>query len=207
MDHLLNRRQALTRIGAAGAAALGLRGAPAFADAPKDKLNLAVIGCGGQGFENLQRVAGENIVALCDVDEERAAKGFAKFPKAQRFQDYRKLLDTVHAQIDAVVVSTPDHMHAPISLAAMDLGKHVYCEKPLTWASDEARQMAKVATAKGVATQMGTQGMARDASRAGIELIRSGVLGKVTEMHVWSDRPGTWWPQGLDRPAEKPPVP
>jgi predicted dehydrogenase len=207
MEYILNRRQTLARIGAAGVAALGLRRAPVFADAPRDKLNLAIVGCGGQGFENLQKVAGENIVALCDVDEQRAAEGFAKVPKARRFQDYRKLLDAVHAQIDAVVVSTPDHMHAPISLAAMDLGKHVYCEKPLTWSIDEARQMARVARAKGVATQMGTQGMAHDTSRAGIELIRSGVLGKVTEMHVWSDRPGKWWPQGLDRPEDKPPVP
>src|SRR5262245_50194175 len=108
MDHLLNRRQALARIGAAGGAALGLRAAPALADAPKLQLKLAVIGCGGQGFENLQKVAGENIVALCDVDEERAAAAFAKYPQARRFHDYRKLLDAVHAQIDAVVVSTPD---------------------------------------------------------------------------------------------------
>src|SRR5262249_53853691 len=139
--------------------------------------------------------------------DQRAAEAFAKFPKARRFRDYRKMLDAVAGQTDGVVVSTPDHMHAPISLAAMDLGKHVYCEKPLTWGIDEARQMARVAKAKGVATQMGTQGMAHDASRAGIEVIRSGVLGKVTEMHVWSDRPGKWWPQGLDRPQDKPAVP
>jgi predicted dehydrogenase len=207
MAYMLDRRQALAYLGVAGAAALGLHGVPACADLPQDKLNLAIVGCGGQGSENLRAVASENIVALCDVDERRAAGAFAKYPKAQRFRDYRKMLDAVHAQIDAVVVSTPDHMHATISLAAMDLGKHVYCEKPLTWGIDEARQMARTARAKGLATQMGTQGMAHDSSRAGIEVIRSGVLGRVTEMHVWSDRPGTWWAQGLDRPGDTPPVP
>jgi predicted dehydrogenase len=207
MEHTLNRRQALARLGAVGVAALALPSASGCADAPRDKLNLAIVGCGGQGAENLHQVAGENIVALCDVDEKRAAEAFEKYPKAQRFRDYRKMLDAMHAQIDAVVVTTPDHMHAPISLAAMDLGKHVYCEKPLTWSIDEARQMARMARAKRVATQMGTQGMAGDRSRAGIEVIRSGVLGKVTELHVWSDRPGKWWPQGIDRPEDKPPVP
>src|SRR5207253_5585562 len=122
MARRIDRRQTLARIGAAGVAALGLRGAPAFADAPKEKLNLAVIGCGGQGFENLQAVAGENIVALCDVDERRAAKAFEQYPKAQRFRDYRRLLDALHGQLDAVVVCTPDHMHAPISRAALELG-------------------------------------------------------------------------------------
>jgi predicted dehydrogenase len=95
-------------------------------------LNLAIVGCGGQGAENLRHVAGENIVALCDVDERRAAEAFRQHPDARRFRDYRKMFDTMHRQIDAVVVSTPDHMHAPVSLLAMDLGKHVYCEKPLT---------------------------------------------------------------------------
>src|SRR5262245_21777677 len=176
MARTLNRRQALARLGTAGVAAFGLHRVPALADPPPDKLHPAVGGCGGRGFDNLQAVAGENIVALCDVDERRAAAAFAKYPQARRFRDYRKMLDALHAQIDAVVVSTPDHMHAPISLAALDLGKHVYCEKPLTWGIDEARQMARVARAKGVATQLGTQGMAHDSSRAGIEAIRSGVL-------------------------------
>jgi predicted dehydrogenase len=205
----LNRRQVLAGVGAIGAGALGLGGPPARARAPdpQDKLNLAIIGCGGQGFENLTRVAGENVVALCDVDERRAAEAFKQHPRARRFRDYRKMFDDMHRQIDAVVVSTPDHMHAPVSLRAMELGKHVYCEKPLTWGVGEARQMARLAGEKGLATQMGTQGMARDAARAGIEVIRSGVLGKVTELHVWTDRARAWWPQGVDRPAEAAPVP
>jgi predicted dehydrogenase len=170
------------------------------------KLNLAIVGCGGQGFENLTRVSGENIVALCDVDEPRAADAFKKHPKAKRFRDYRRMLDQMHGQIDAVVVSIPDHMHAPVSLAAMELGKHVYCEKPLTWSIGEARQMALLAKEKKLATQMGTQGMAADRSRAGIELIRSGVLGTVTELHVWTDRALGWWPQGIDRPKDMPAI-
>ena len=192
MDQRFNRRQALARMGALGVGVLGAGGLPAGAGAPapREKLNLAVIGCGGQGFDNLRHVSGENIVALCDVDERRAAEAFKRHPKAQRFRDYRRLFDAMHRQIDAVVVSTPDHMHAPVSLLAMDLGKHVYCEKPLTWGIGEVRQMAERAKAKGLATQMGTQGMAGDRARAGIEVLRSGALGKVTEVHVWTDRAG-----------------
>jgi predicted dehydrogenase len=203
-----NRRQVLGRLGAAGAVGLGLgERAVLRAASPNERINLAVIGCGGQGDENLKRVSGENIVALCDVDEERAAEAFRRFPQARRFRDYRKMLDAIHGQIDAVVVSTPDHMHAPISLAAMELGKHVYCEKPLTWGIEEARRLARLAAAKKLATQMGTQGMAGDGARAGIEVIRSGVLGQVTELHVWTDRPAGWWPQGVDRPRDSPAVP
>jgi predicted dehydrogenase len=175
--------------------------------APPEKLNIAVVGCGGQGSENLERVSGENIVALCDVDEKRAADAFKRFPSVKRFRDYRKMFDEMHRQIDAVVVSIPDHMHALVSLAAMELGKHVYCEKPLTWSIDEARRMARLAREKKLATQMGTQGMASDRARTGIEIIRSGALGDVTELHVWTDRPVGFWTQGVDRPRETPTVP
>jgi predicted dehydrogenase len=129
------------------------------------------------------------------------------YPKARKFRDYRKLFDAVHGQINAVVVSTPDHMHAPISLAAMELGKHVYCEKPLTWGIAEARTMARIAHEKRLATQMGTQGMAQDRSRAGVEVIRSGVLGDITDLHVWTDRATGWWDQGVDRPRNTQLVP
>jgi predicted dehydrogenase len=208
MSQELTRRQALKRFAMTGAAVLGLGTEPAPArDRPaSDKLNLAIVGCGGRGTDNLHEVAGENIVALCDVDERSAAEAFRKYPRARRFRDYRKMFDAVGRQLDAVVVSTPDHMHAPISLLALDLGKHVYCEKPLTWGIDEARQLARLAREKRRATQMGTQGMAHDRSRAGIEVIRSGVLGKVTEMHVWTDRAVGWWPQGVERPTTTPPV-
>jgi predicted dehydrogenase len=209
MRNQWNRRQVLRHLGATGIASAGSGSVfrIAHAASPNDRLNLAIVGCGGQGEENLNRVSGENIVALCDVDETRAVEAFQRFPKAKRFHDYRKMLDALDRQIDAVVVSIPDHMHAPVSLAAMELGKHVYCEKPLTWGIDEARRMARLAREKKLATQMGTQGMASDAARAGIEVIRSGVLGDVTEMHVWTDRPAGWWPQGIDRPRETKPVP
>jgi predicted dehydrogenase len=207
--HTHNRRQFLADAAAATIAASVLRAGPAVAaQRPAgDKLNLAIVGCGGRGRDNLEGVAGENIVALCDVDERQAAKAFEIHPKARRFRDYRRLFDAMHGQIDAVVVSTPDHMHAPISLLAMTLGKHVYCEKPLTWGIDEARKMASIAREKHLATQMGTQGMAQDRSRAGVEIIRSGVLGEITELHVWTDRATGWWDQGVERPRENQPVP
>src|SRR6516225_5930656 len=201
MVRKLNRREMLACLGAIGVgSATGSAFAPPRPD--RDKLTLAIVGCGGQGAENLHQVSGENIVALCDVDDQRASEAFKKYPKVRRFRDYRKMLETMDRQIDAVVVSIPDHMHAPVSLMAMEMGKHVYCEKQLTWGIDEARRMAKLAKEKGLATQMGTQGMARDRSRKGIEVIRSGVLGKVTDLHVWTDRPKKWWPQGIERPKE-----
>jgi hypothetical protein len=200
----LFRRAALAGAGVWLAASAG----PVRAASPNEKLNLAVVGCGGRGGENIKDLgAEENFVAVCDVDEGTLREAARRFPKARPFADYRKMLDAMHRGIDAVVVSTPDHMHAPVSLAAMQLGKHVYCEKPLTWCIDEARQMARVARQMKVATQMGTQGMALDGARAGIEAIRSGVLGEVREMHVWTDRAAGWWPQGVDRPRDTPPVP
>jgi hypothetical protein len=115
------------------------------------------------------------------------------------------MLDELHGQIDAVVVATPDHTHAVASIAAMKLGKHVYCEKPLTWCIAEARMMREVARRQKVATQMGNQGLASSATRQAIEIIRAGALGAVREVHLWTDRP--IWPQGIDRPKETPPVP
>jgi predicted dehydrogenase len=209
MRDICNRRAVLLRLGALGFASIGSGGLAraALRAGPNDRLNLAIVGCGAQGAENLERVSGENIVALCDVDDTRAAEALARYPKAKHFHDYRKMLDSLHQQIDAVVVSVPDHMHAPVSVAAMELGKHVYCEKPLTWSIDEARRMASLAGRKKLATQMGTQGMAQDRARTGIEIIRSGVLGDVRELHVWTDRPTGWWPQGIDRPREESRVP
>jgi predicted dehydrogenase len=209
MKNQWNRRQVLRHLGATGIAigGSGRLTMPARGARPNDRLNLAIVGCGGQGAENLEKVAGENIVALCDVDEKRAADAFRRYPKAKRFRDYREMLDALHQHIDAVVVSIPDHMHAPVSLAAMDLGKHVYCEKPLTWSIDEVRLMARLAKEKKLATQMGTQGMAGDGARAGIEVLRSGVLGDIKALHVWTDRPIGFWAQGIDRPRAMPPVP
>lgn len=202
MTTIENRRRFLAKVGAAGLVSAGLGTSTAERPrSPGERLNVAVVGCGGQGGENLGQIGDENIVALCDVDERRASAAFEKYPKARCFRDYRRMLDAVQREIDAVVVSTPDHMHAPICLAAMDLHKHVYCEKPLTWGIEEVRKMARVARENRVATQMGTQGLAGDRARAGIEMTRSGVLGEVTELHVWTDRAKGWWPQGVKRPA------
>jgi predicted dehydrogenase len=202
--HQLDRREMLRRTALIG---FGVCSAGPFLARPRveaanEKLSIAIVGAGGRGWDNLNGVQGENIVALCDVDDRSAAKAYEAFPKAARFRDYRKMFDTMHAGIDAVVCSTPDHMHAPVCLAAMRLGKHVYCEKPLTWSIEEARLMASTATEQRVRTQMGTQGMAGNNARAGVEVIRSGVLGEVSELHVWTDRAAGWWPQGVERPAE-----
>ena len=202
MNRRRNRRQFLQQ---SAAASLGFwaSGIALGQDSksPNEKLNIAVVGCGGQGGGNLGGVSGENIVALCDVDEERAKNAFAKYESVKKFADYRKMLDEMGKQIDAVVVSTPDHMHAPISLAAMKLGKHVYCEKPLTWSVWEAREMRKVAAEKKVATQMGNQGTSGGGFRQNVEVIQGGALGNVKEVHVWSNRP--IWAQGM---TERPPM-
>lgn len=207
----VNRRDFLRRSAALGGVATlaGFRSgrSAAASKSANEKLNVAFVGSGGQAGFSLQNLKDQNIMVLCDVDWRRAAVAFKQFPKAKRYRDFRRMLDDMHRQIDAVVVCTPDHMHAPASIRAMRLGKHVYCEKPLTWSIEEARLMAATAKKYQVATQMGTQGMAEDGSRAGVEVVRCGVLGPVREMHVWTDRAKGWWPQGVDRPQETPPVP
>lgn len=171
-----------------------------------EKLNIGIIGAGGQGGGNLNRIAalGENIVALCDLDEERAKKSFEKFTKAEKFHDFRQMLEK-RKDIDAVVVSTPDHQHAMAGVMAMKMGKHLYCEKPLTHDVYEARVMRETARNYKVATQMGNGGTASNGFREGVEIIRSGALGPIHEVHVWSNRP--IWPQGIDRPKNTTPVP
>ena len=169
-----------------------------------ERLNIAVIGCGGRGAENLREVAEENnIVALCDVDERRAAASFKLHPKAKRYRDFRRMFDEMEKEIDAVVVATPDHTHAPAGVMAMKLRKHVYCEKPLTHSVYEARVMAEIAGKNKLCTQMGTQIHAGDNYRRVVELIQSGAIGRVEEVHVW--HPSNY--SGGDRPKETPPVP
>jgi len=171
---------------------------------PNEKLNIASIGANGQGASDTDGCATENIVALCDVDSQRLAQRAAKYPNARLFSDYRKLLDEVK-DLDAVIVSTPDHHHAFAAVRAMQLGKHVYCQKPLAHSIWEARLMRQVAAKEKVITQMGNQGHSYDSTRRIVELVQAGVLGEVREAHVWTDRP--IWPQGLDRPAGEDPVP
>jgi predicted dehydrogenase len=178
---------------------------------PSDKLNIAGIGIGGQGASDLAQLESENIVALCDVDAEYAAHTFRRYPQARVYSDYRKMLDK-QPEIDAVVVATPDHLHACIALAAMKLGKHVYCEKPLTHSVWEARQLTLAAREHQVATQMGNQGQASEETRRLCEMIADNAIGPVREVHVWTDRPSNglfdvYWPQGVERPSDEPSVP
>jgi predicted dehydrogenase len=151
-------------------------------------------------------VKSENIIAICDVDDERAAQAYKTYPNAKRYKDFRKMLE-MEKSLDAVTVSTPDHVHAVAAITAMRAGKHVYCEKPLGHSIAEVRKMAKVAAETRAVTQMGTQGHAMEGTRRAVEVFRSGAIGDVTELHVWTDRPAGWWPQGEDRPKETPPVP
>ena len=173
---------------------------------PDRRLNIGIVGAGGRGFSNLMGVQSENIVALCDVDDERAKIAYEKFPAARRYRDFRDMLAR-EKSLDAVVVSTPDHNHAIVAIAAMKRGLHVYCEKPLAHSIYEARMMARVAKETGVVTQMGQQGHAMEGSRQAVEVVRSGGIGEVAELHVWTDRPAGWWPQGVARPAETPSIP
>ena len=180
--------------------------------APSEKLNIAGIGVGGQGASDLGNVSSENIVALCDVDWRHAGGTFRRYPNTSKYRDFRKMLDKEDKNIDAVVVATPDHIHAPATMAAIKRGKHVYCEKPLTHSVYEARKIAEAAREHKVATQMGNQGQATESPRLMCEYIWDGAIGPVREVHVWTDRPlrglnAVYWPQGVERPKEKPPVP
>ena len=181
--------------------------------APSDKLNIAGVGIGGMGKNNIANVAKtENIVALCDVDwREPANAVFKTYPGAKQYKDFRVMLDK-QKDIDAVIVATADHTHAVISLEAMKRKKHVFTQKPLTHTVYEARVLAKAAKEYKVATQMGNQGQATDGPRRLREMIWDGVIGPIREVHVWTDRPNnglfkTYWPQGVNRPGDTPPVP
>ena len=178
---------------------------------PNEQLNIACIGVGGKGDSDTDNASHYgNVVALCDIDDNMLSKKAAKFPQAHKFHDFRQMLDEMRDQIDAVTVSTPDHTHAPASIMAIKLKKHVYTQKPLTWSVSEARTLREAANQYGVCTQMGNQGQASDGSRTSIEIIRSGVLGDVKTVHTWTDRCGKWWKQAPDlvaRPSDKPPVP
>ncbi|MDA1278257.1 MAG: Gfo/Idh/MocA family oxidoreductase [Verrucomicrobia bacterium] len=175
---------------------------------PNEKLNLAVIGAGGQPFSDLRQAHGgtENVTAMCDVDWDRGARGFETFPSAAKYKDFRQMLDKSGKDIDAVVIGTPDHMHATCALACMQSGKHVYVEKPLTRTPWEARLLTKAAQKYDkVATQMGNQGYSHDATRVACEILWSGEIGEVREVHAWSGRPS--WPQGMTKIPPPTPVP
>jgi predicted dehydrogenase len=179
-------------------------------NAPSNKLNLAGIGIGGMGKGNLLACETENIVALCDVDSDYAALVFQKYPEAKRYKDYREMLEK-QKDIDAVIIATPDHTHAVITMAAMAAGKHVFCQKPLTHTIYEARKITEAAHTYKVQTQMGNQGHSSEHIRLLKEWLADGVIGNVTEVHAWTDRPvgGKPWSMFAIKAmsSETPPVP
>ncbi len=172
--------------------------------APSDKLNLAGVGVGAMGAGYVRECESENIIALCDVDEAFAGKTFARYPKAKTYRDFREMLDK-EKSIDGVIIGTPDHTHAVVAMAAMDLGKHIYCAKPLTRTLYESRLLAETARKKKVSTQMSVQSSASEDSRLTEEWVKAGAVGAVHEVHVWTNRP--IWPQGLARPRHGMDVP
>jgi predicted dehydrogenase len=173
--------------------------------APSDTLNVACIGVGGMGASDVRGMAGENIYALCDVDDNQAAATFGAYPKAKRFRDYRVMFEREGKNIDAVTVSTPDHTHAAAALMALGRKKPVYVQKPLARTIGEVRALMDAARAARVATQMGNQGHAGEGTRQIREWVEAGAIGTVREVHYWTNRP--IWPQGLDRPTQMHNVP
>ncbi len=171
---------------------------------PSDKLNIAVIGGGGKGYSDALNVwnnGASNIAAICDVDWNRAKKAFKEFPKAKKYKDYRKVLDELK-DIDAITVSTPDHTHAVIAMAAIKSGKHVYVQKPLTHSIYEARMLTEAANKYKAVTQMGNQGASGVGVAQMVKWFDEGKIGKVKKAHVWTNRPV--WPQGIPSPTDKP---
>ncbi|MEN6601325.1 MAG: Gfo/Idh/MocA family oxidoreductase [Bryobacteraceae bacterium] len=173
---------------------------------PNEKLNVAAVGAGGKGDSDISACAiTENIVAMADPDSRRAARMFARFPKVPKYKDFRQMLDKEGKNIDAVTVSCPDHMHGTAAMWAMERGKHVYCQKPLTRTVWEARQLTEAAKKYRVATQMGNQGYSNEGTRQCAEIVWAGDIGKVTEAHAWTNRPV--WPQGPEVIPVEAPVP
>jgi hypothetical protein len=208
-----NPRQHLTRRGflrSSAATAAGLlileSSKSAWSYQANQKLNIALVGVGGRGswFVSTIPGLGENLVALCDVNDTMNPSAYEKLPKARRYHDFRKLLEEMHREIDALIVAAPDHIHAPASVMAMKLGKHVYCEKPLTHSVHEARRMRAIARQQKVATQKGNQGTASLPFRQSFEIIQRGLLGEVREVYAWNDAGG---PGRRPRPQGTPSVP
>jgi len=200
-------------------------GATPHRRAPSDTLNFAIVGFGGMGMNNTQELvdAGENLVAICDIDMayvERQLAGKLRpnregvvspsaiklrdaYTKAAKYADFREMLDK-QKDIQAVIIATPDHLHAAVAVAAMKAGKHVYVQKPLTYSVYEARLLSRVAAETKVATQMGNQGHSREGTRRIHDWINAGVIGKVREVHIWTDPPQRYWAQGIPGPTNIP---
>ena len=210
--HPVSRRDFVT-LSTTALALLGLTGCASLVRSPRKprpiapgaKIRIAQIGCGGKGFSDIAVHADEDVVALCDIEWElpQVQELFKKFPNAKRYRDFRKMLTEMDDQIDAVCISTPDHMHFLPAYMAILLGKHVYVQKPLTQTVGEARELLRLARLNGVVTQMGNQGHAGEGCRLVKEWIDAGILGQVREAHIWTNRPV--WPQGMaEWPAEEP---
>jgi len=170
-----------------------------------DKLRIASVGGGGKGKSDIECCAGEEIVAIADVDQSSAGDSLKRCPNAKFYFDWREMLEKEEKNIDAVMVSTPDHLHAIVASAAIKMGKHVYCQKPLTQTVYEARHLRKLAKEHGVVTQMGNQGSSEEGLRRAVEVVQAGLIGPVQQIHVWTNRP--IWPQGITRPQGEDPVP
>jgi len=192
MAYIITRRRFI-QASAAAAAVTAYGPCSSFGKGPNEKLNVACVGVGGRGADDLGGVLGENVVAVCDIDDKNLDHAGRRAPNAQKFNDYRVMLDKVHKEIDAIVVATPDHMHGMIASAGMQLGKHAYVEKPLCHNVFECRVLAKLAKKHKLATQMGTQIHAGDNYRRVVELIQAGAIGNVSEVHVWV---GKSWADG-----------
>lgn len=217
MPTSIDRRKFLKAASTTAATFTILQAGSARTYAANEKLSIACIGAGGRGAINIRDTRSENVVALCDVDFQRVSESFKKhdglkIPNAKRFKDYRVMLSEMETKIDAVIVSTPDHSHFHASMAAIRLGKHVYCEKPLTHSIWEARELTRAAREAGVATQMGNQAQADKDTRLVQEFVMDNAIGPIREAHIWTDRPsrglfGEYWPQGVSRPTDTPAVP
>jgi len=207
MSHNANRRRFLKTTAALGVGYWAAGGvAPRISRAANETINFASVGVNGKGRSDSQDAGRSgNMVAICDIDDNNLGIAAAQWGNAKKYNDYRKMLDEMGKSIDAVTVSTPDHTHAVIASAAMRAGKHCFVQKPLTRSIYEARFLGDLARENKVATQMGNQGTANNALREAAALIKAGSVGKVKEVHVWTNRPV--WPQGIDRPTETPEVP
>ena len=198
-----SRREFLGTTAAAGAFTILPSGIISRAGrlAPSDKLNVACIGVGGQGWSDVRGMSGENIYAMCDVDDRSADRAYKAFPNAKRYKDYREMIDKESKNIDAVTITVPDHSHAAAAMLALHAGKHVYVQKPLARTVHEVRAlMAEAAKRPKQSTQMGNQGHAAEGVRQIREWFDAGILGDVREVHLWTNRP--IWPQAIDRPQQ-----
>jgi hypothetical protein len=204
-----SRRQFIGQSAAIGAGFwIGTEAVSKSQESALQSLAAGCIGVGGKGGSDTTHIAdqGVRIAGLCDVDSDTLTKKGREFPDAEHFTDFREMLDKLGDKIDIVTVSTPDHTHAAAAVRAMRMKKHVYCQKPLTWSIREARMMREVAEETGVVTQMGNQGTSEDGLREAVEVIRSGAIGDVAEVHIWSNRP-IWPTQGKTRPTTPDEVP